>query len=33
MKINKLKKIDEYKKIIILDDKTIIPIDEIIEII
>ena len=32
-KINKLKKIDEYKKIIILDDKTIIPIDEIIEII
>ena len=32
-KMDKLKKIDEYKKIIILEDKTIIPIGEIIEII
>ena len=32
-KMNRLKKIDEYKKIIILEDKTIIPIEEIIEII
>ena len=32
-KMNRLKKIDEYKKIIILEDKTIIPISEIIEII
>ena len=31
-KMNKLKKIDEYKKIIILEDKTIIPISEIVEI-
>ena len=29
-KMNRLKKIDEYKKIIILEDKTIIPISEII---
>ncbi len=32
-KIGDLKKIDEYKKIVILEDKTIIPIKEIIEII
>ena len=32
-KMSRLKKIDEYKKIIILEDKTIIPIDEIIEVI
>ena len=32
-KMSRLKKIDEYKKIIILEDKTIIPISEIIEII
>ena len=32
-KMNRLKKIDEYKKIIILEDKTIIPIGEITEII
>ena len=31
-KMNRLKKIDEYKKTIILDDKTIIPINEVIEI-